>query len=122
MGSEKPAYAAAKGGIISFTKTLAAQYVHYRIRANAIGVGTVRTERTIKRYQNKEWMLSDKPSPATLTRMAKEKLYPFSVGDPPDIAAIAVFLASDESRMITGTTIAADGGRSAYIKVYADYR
>jgi len=47
------------------------------------------------------------------------KLYPFSVGEAADIAAVAVFLASDESRMITGTTIAADGGRSSYLKVYA---
>ena len=117
--TEKPAYAAAKGGILSFTKTLAAQYVHQGIRANAIGVGSVRTERTIKRYQTKEWLLATNPSPAALARMAKEKMYPFSVGDPVDIAAIAVFLASDESRMITGATIAADGGRSAYIKVYA---
>jgi NAD(P)-dependent dehydrogenase (short-subunit alcohol dehydrogenase family) len=119
MGSEKPAYAAAKGGVISLTKTLAAQYVQYGIRANAIGVGSVRTERTIKRYQTKEWLLAEKPSPAARARMAREKMYPFSVGDPVDVAAIAVFLASDESRMITGTTIAADGGRSTYIKVHS---
>ena len=37
MGSEKPAYAAAKGGLVSFTKTVAAQYVEFGIRANAIG-------------------------------------------------------------------------------------
>jgi aryl-alcohol dehydrogenase-like predicted oxidoreductase len=36
---------------------------------------------------------------------------------PEDIAAVAVFLGSDESRMVTGTTIAADGGRSSYLKV-----
>ncbi|MGZ5148088.1 MAG: SDR family oxidoreductase, partial [Burkholderiales bacterium] len=41
-----------------------------------------------------------------------------SKGEPGDIAAIALFLASDESRMLTGTTIAADGGRSSYLKVY----
>ncbi len=41
--------------------------------------------------------------------MVVQKLYPFSVGDSIDIAAIVVFLASDESRMLTGTTIAADG-------------
>ena len=40
--------------------------------------------------------------------------YPFSVGDPEDIANIALFLASDKSRMITGATIPADGGNSAY--------
>jgi NAD(P)-dependent dehydrogenase (short-subunit alcohol dehydrogenase family) len=40
--------------------------------------------------------------------------YPFWVGEPADIAAIGVFLASDESRMITGAALPADGGRSAY--------
>jgi 2-oxoglutarate ferredoxin oxidoreductase subunit beta len=46
--------------------------------------------------------------------------HPFSVGEPEHIAAIAVFLGSDESRMITGTTITADGGRSSYLKVAVD--
>ncbi|HKA42826.1 MAG TPA: SDR family oxidoreductase [Burkholderiales bacterium] len=116
MGSMKPAYAATKGGIISFTKTLAAQYVKYGIRANAIAPGSIRTERQIKRYENKEWMLAEKPSAAARERMVAQKLYPYSVGEPGDIAAIAVFLASDESRMLTGTTIAADGGRSTYLR------
>ncbi|HSQ06047.1 MAG TPA: SDR family NAD(P)-dependent oxidoreductase, partial [Burkholderiales bacterium] len=43
-GSQKPAYAAAKGGIVSFTQTLAAQYAEYGIRANAIAPAVVRTE------------------------------------------------------------------------------
>lgn len=120
MGSMKPAYAATKGGIISFTKTLAAQYSQYGIRANAIAPGSVRTERQIKRYENKDFMLAEKPSFAARERAAFQKLYPFSKGDPEDIASIAVFLASDDSRMITGTTIAADGGRSSYLKVYAE--
>lgn len=118
MGSMKPAYAATKGGIISFTKTLAAQYAQHGIRANAIAPGSIRTERQIKRYENKDFMLAEKPSAAARERMAFQKLYPFSKGDPEDIASIAVFLASDESRMLTGTTIAADGGRSSYLKVY----
>jgi NAD(P)-dependent dehydrogenase (short-subunit alcohol dehydrogenase family) len=118
IGSVKPAYAATKGGIVSFTKTLAAQYAEYGIRANAIAPGTVRTERSIKRYENKDYMLAENPSPAARERMAFQKLYPFSRGEPEDIAAIAVFLASDESRMLTGTTIAADGGRSNYLKVF----
>jgi NAD(P)-dependent dehydrogenase (short-subunit alcohol dehydrogenase family) len=119
VGTVKPAYAATKGGIISFTKTLAAQYVEYNIRANAVAPGTVRTERQIARYENKEYMLAEKPGPAARERAVFQKLYPFSRGEPEDIAAIAVFLASDESRMLTGTTIAADGGRSSYLKVYA---
>ena len=119
-GTEKPAYAAAKGGIMSFTKTLAAQYADYGIRANAIAPAIVRTERSIKRWENKEWLLADNPTPAARARIAMQKLYPFSVGEPEHIAAIAVFLGSDESRMITGTTITADGGRSSYLKVAVD--
>jgi len=120
MGSIKPAYAATKGGIISFTRTLAAQYVKHGIRANAIAPGSIRTERQIKRWENKDAMLAEKPTLATRERMATQKLYPYSVGEPGDVAAIAVFLASDESRMITGTTIAADGGRSSYLKTYVE--
>ncbi len=120
MGSVKPAYAATKGGIISFTKTLAAQYVQHGIRANAIAPGSIRTERAIKRYENKDYLLAEKPGPAARARIAAQKAYPYSKGEPQDIAAIAVFLASDESRMLTGTTIAADGGRSSYLKVYVE--
>lgn len=119
VGTVKPAYAATKGGIISFTKTLAAQYVEYNIRANAVAPGSIRTERAIARYENKDAMLAEKPNAAARERAVLQKLYPFSKGEPEDIAAIAVFLASDESRMLTGTTIAADGGRSSYLKVYA---
>jgi NAD(P)-dependent dehydrogenase (short-subunit alcohol dehydrogenase family) len=118
-GSQKPAYAACKGGLVSFTKTLAAQYAQYNIRANAVAPGSIRTERQIKRYENKDFLGIDKPTPQALERATLHKLYPFSKGEPEDIAAIAVFLASDESRMLTGTTIAADGGRSSYLKVYA---
>jgi NAD(P)-dependent dehydrogenase (short-subunit alcohol dehydrogenase family) len=116
MGSIRPAYAATKGGIISFTKTLAAQYVQYGIRANAIAPGSIRTERHVNRYENKDFLLSEKPSLAARERMTALKLYPYSKGEPADIAAIALFLASDDSRMLTGTTIAADGGRSSYLK------
>ncbi len=102
------------------TKTLAAQYADYGIRANAIAVGPVRTERAIKRWENPEWMLAETLTPAARVRKAKQTLYPFSTGEPDDVAGIAVFLASDESRMLTGTTLAADGGRSSYLKVYVE--
>lgn len=116
MGQFRPAYAAAKGGIMSFTQTLAAQYAQYGIRANAVAPGSVRTERNKSRYENPAWLQADKAGAAA--REASRKLYPFSFGEPEDIASIAVFLASDESRMITGTTIAADGGRSKYLKIH----
>ena len=116
IGSVKPAYAATKGGIISFTKTLAAQYVAHGIRANAIAPGSIRTERQIKRYENKDYLLAERPGPAARARVLAQKLYPYSKGEPRDIAAIALFLACDDSRMLTGTTIAADGGRSSYLR------
>ena len=119
IGSEKPAYAASKGGIVSFTKTLAAQYVEHGIRANAIAPAIVRTERSIKRWENKDAPNAEKPSAAMRERLMKQKLYPFSIGEPEHVA-IAVFLASDESRMLTGTTISADGGRSSYLRVSAE--
>lgn len=118
MGSIKPAYAATKGGIISFTKTLAAQYAHHNIRANAVAPGSVLTERQIKRYT--EMMKAENPTPAARARILAQKLYPYSVGEPGHIASIALFLACDDSRMITGTTIAADGGRSSYLKFQAE--
>jgi NAD(P)-dependent dehydrogenase (short-subunit alcohol dehydrogenase family) len=117
IGSIKPAYAAAKGGVISFTKTLASQYADIGIRANAIAPSTVRTERSIKRWENEDWMQNKNPSPTVKAAIMVRKLYPFSVGEPDDIAHLAVFLASDESRMITGVTITADGGRSSYQRV-----
>ena len=61
-------------------------------------------------------LLADKPNRAARERMTALKLYPYSKGEPEDIAAIALFLASDDSHMLTGTTIAADGGRSSYLK------
>jgi NAD(P)-dependent dehydrogenase (short-subunit alcohol dehydrogenase family) len=118
MGSIKPAYAATKGGIISFTKTLAAQYVDHHIRANAIAPGSVRTERQIKRYENPEWQELEKTNAAARERGVAQKLYPYSVSEPSDIAAIALFLACDDSRSLTGTTIAADGGRSSYLRFH----
>jgi len=119
MGSIKPAYAATKGGIISFTRTLAAQYAAHHIRANAIAPGSVRTERQIRRYENAEWAQSERTSRTARERVVAQKLYPYSVSEPADIAAIALFLASDDSRTLTGTTIAADGGRSSYLKFHA---
>lgn len=118
MGTLKPAYAACKGGIVSFTKTLAAQYVEYGIRANAVAPGSVRTERQIKRYETSAFLGEEKPTRQARERAALHKMYPFSRGEPEDIAAVAVFLASDDSRMLTGTTLAADGGRSSYLKIY----
>lgn len=103
---KKHIYAAAKGGVISLTKGIAGEYSPHNIRANAICPGSVRTER---------WLAnSDKKTNSTGLLQSLGEAYPFSVGDPEDIASIALFLASNDSRMITGAVIVADGGRSAF--------
>ena len=100
-------YTAAKGAILSFTRALAGQYARHGIRANAICPGLTVTERVMRMFGD------PRKAPDSPQRAMLEK-YPFSVGDPEDIANIALFLASDKARMITGATIAADGGTSAY--------
>jgi NAD(P)-dependent dehydrogenase (short-subunit alcohol dehydrogenase family) len=103
-------YSAAKGGIVSLTRALAGTYARDNVRVNAICAGRILTERILSRYGT-----PDAPKPAE-DQQADERVkgYPFWVGRPEDIASIALFLASDESRMITGAAIPADGGRSAY--------
>ena len=100
-------YSAAKGAILSFTKVLAGRYARNNIRANAICPGLTVTDRVIR-------MFGDPRKSPDSAMAAGLRNYPFSVGDPEDIANVALFLASDKSRMITGATIAADGGSSAY--------
>ena len=103
-------YSAAKGGILSLTRALAGTYAKDNVRVNAICAGRILTERILSRYGT-----PDAPKPAEDQQAdARVKDYPFWVGKPADIANIALFLASEESRMITGAAIAADGGRSAY--------
>jgi NAD(P)-dependent dehydrogenase (short-subunit alcohol dehydrogenase family) len=103
-------YTAAKGGIVSLTRALAGTYARQNVRVNAICAGRILTERILARYGT-----PDAPKPAEDQQAdARVKEYPFWVGKPDDIANIALFLASDESRMITGAAIPADGGRSAY--------
>jgi len=104
-------YTAAKGAIVSLTRTLAGTYAKDNVRVNCICAGRINTERVRASYG-----MPGKPGSAPDRQNVTEqiKIYPFWVGEPEDIAAIALFLASRESRMITGAAIAADGGRSAY--------
>lgn len=105
-------YVAAKGGIISLTKALAGEYAKDRIRVNAIGPGLVMTDRVKERFG--ESLDAPAPTPQAQAIKAQIQRYPFSVGEPEDIASVALFLASDEARMITGAILPADGGLSAY--------
>lgn len=104
-------YAAAKGAIVSLTRTLAGTYARDNIRANAICAGRINTERIRKTYG-----IPGKPGNSHDAMRVDEQIkdYPFWFGEPSDVANIALFLASDKSRMITGAAIPADGGRSSY--------
>jgi len=100
-------YVMAKGGLISFTKALAGAYSPKGVRVNAICPGVVLTERVAARFKGGNHIRF-----GGIDNMAQQ--YPFAVGQPEDIANVALFLASDESRMVNGAAIPAEGGFSAY--------
>jgi len=100
-------YVMAKGGLISFTRALAGAYSPKGVRVNAICPGIVLTERVRSRFTGGNQIRF-----GGIDDIAGQ--YPFAVGQPEDIANVALFLASDESRMVNGAAIPAEGGFSAY--------
>ncbi len=104
-------YTAAKGAVVALTRALAGAYAKDNVRVNAICSGRIDTER-IRRTYGTPGHPGGVPDRQDATGQVKQ--YPFWFGSPEDIANIALFLASGESRMITGAAIPADGGRSAY--------
>jgi 3-oxoacyl-[acyl-carrier protein] reductase len=100
VGINLAAYTAAKGGIESLTRLTAAHYARFGVRANSISPGTVMSE-------NSEQFYRERPEIAADLR----RLYPAGMfGHVRDVAACALFLASDEAAFINGTNIAVDGG------------
>jgi NAD(P)-dependent dehydrogenase (short-subunit alcohol dehydrogenase family) len=104
-------YAAAKGGIVAVTRNIAGAYAQQGVRANAICCGRINTQRIRDTYG-----IPGQPGKSEDAMKVDDTIqtYPYWFGEPEDVANIALFLASDESRMITGASIPADGGRSAY--------
>ncbi|MBI4591502.1 MAG: SDR family oxidoreductase [Candidatus Rokubacteria bacterium] len=101
VGNPLMAYSAAKGGVISLTRCIAAEYGHLGIRANVICPCAVLTERLSQRLQT---------DPRIQALPAQHLL---GLAEPADIAGLALFLASDEARRITGAVIAIDSGLTA---------
>jgi NAD(P)-dependent dehydrogenase (short-subunit alcohol dehydrogenase family) len=104
MGDSKMApYNAAKGGLNLLTRNMALDYAPNRIRVNAVCPGRVATPMPKSRLKpGDDWE-------ATLAAWGKN--IPLGrVGQPEDIAQAILFLASDESSWITGTTLVIDGG------------
>jgi len=90
-------YAASKGGLIAFTKTVAKELASRNVRANAIAPGFIQTDMTAK--------LTDEVKSEMMKHIPLGRL-----GSPQDVADLALFLASDDSAYITGQVIQVDGG------------
>lgn len=105
------AYAVSKAGVIALTREIALQYAAKGIRANAILPGLMKTPRVAYYYEKawggdieEMWRRRDAMCPT-----GKQ-------GEPWDTAYAALFLASDEAKYITGTTLLVDGGISNTIR------
>jgi len=90
-------YTAAKAGLVGMMKSVAAEYARRNITANCIAPGIIASAMIDK--------LNDKQREAILSRVPAGKL-----GTPKDVAAAAVYLASDEAQYVTGQTIHVNGG------------
>jgi NAD(P)-dependent dehydrogenase (short-subunit alcohol dehydrogenase family) len=95
------AYSSSKAGVMALTRIMAADYARYGIRVNGIVPGSIETPLT-------KPLMDDPEIRANLVA-----LHPIGrVGTPEDLAGIAVFLASDESKFATGSHFHVDGGIS----------
>lgn len=95
------AYSAAKGGVVSLTRSMALSLCPFGIRVNAIAPGTVETDMSRGRL-----LSDDKSRRRILSRTPMGRL-----GTPEDISGVAYFLASSDAAYVTGQTLYVDGGR-----------
>lgn len=92
-------YSASKGAIIAFTETIAAELASFNIRVNAIAPGGIDTP-MVKEIKANEQMME-----GTLARIPMHRM-----GKPEEVANLVLFLASDASSYMTGSTVVIDGG------------
>ncbi len=99
----RAAYASSKGAVVLLTKCMAIDHGHENIRVNAICPGFVETGLT-------ERVFAQAPDPHAMRR-ERIAVHPIGrLGQPRDIAGMAVLLASDESAWVTGAVLPVDGG------------
>ena len=104
---KRAAYCAAKGGVLLLTRAMALDHAHERIRFNCICPGLVETELI-------RGLFTGTPEREDLLRQRIEQIPLGRLGQPEDVARLAVFLASEESSWITGAALSVDGGFTAY--------
>jgi len=104
MGAATPqlAYTASKGGVLALTRELAVVHAREKIRVNALCPGPLRTELLMK------YLYTEEKLQRRLVHIPMGRF-----GEPAEIAESVVFLASDESSYVTGTTFLVDGGITA---------
>ncbi len=97
-------YAAAKGGVTLLMKSIAQEVAHLRIRVNAISPGAIRTPMNVEKLTSPE-----------IYQEQLLNLIPYKrIGEPEDVAQATIWLASDASDYVTGTTLYIDGGMTLY--------
>lgn len=101
-----PAYAAAKAGVVSLTKSLALAHAADGIRVNCICPGTTWTPLAERGY-------GSLPNPEAAIEKSKQRIPLGRLGAAQDIAHAALYLASDEASFVTGAVLLVDGGRMA---------
>lgn len=114
-------YAASKGGIIAGTRALAVELAPYMIRINSISPGSIfvrEPEEMIAKRFGKEYVEEYKQKFGDLPYERQKHAQPLPIaGTPEDIGYCAVYLASDESKFVTGINITVDGGATAKLAV-----
>ena len=97
------AYAAAKGGVVALTKSMATDFGKQGIRVNCIAPGPIETPAIAELRKDPRWLERQ------MNRLLLDHL-----GRPEDIAYAALFLAADESSFVTGSTLVVDGGATSH--------
>jgi NAD(P)-dependent dehydrogenase (short-subunit alcohol dehydrogenase family) len=98
-GSHVPAYCASKGGVVSLTKSLAAQWAQDNIRVNSIAPGWIKSRMTTPVHESSE------KNKEIITKTPLKRF-----GAPEDIGKAVLFFCSDLSQFVTGQTLIVDGG------------
>ncbi|MDA1091107.1 MAG: SDR family NAD(P)-dependent oxidoreductase [Proteobacteria bacterium] len=97
-GTGRAAYGAAKGGVITLTKVMAVELASFGVTVNALAPGAIETELVAKMHSDE-------------TRTVYRRGIPIDrYGTPEEVANVAAFLVSEESRYVTGQIIGVDGG------------
>lgn len=102
-------YAATKWGVIGFTKTLALELGAWGIRANAIAPGAVEGERIVRVFAGRAQLAGKSMEEVRAEALANQSIK--AMVDPRDIAQLAVFLASDAAKAISGQVLPIDNDR-----------